>query len=128
MKSISNINKENSDKNEFKSKAVATSFSQQPVSLTNSPLLFPNGLENVFAGLYFIFLPYLTGIVFLFIFVSKGSIDIFQSLNSQSSFFFSWCIGYECLAGIILLWIIKSAVLFSVQNKKTNKEFVRPGI
>jgi hypothetical protein len=128
MKSISDINKENSHKNEFTSKAVTTSFAKQKVSLNNSPLLFPNGLENVFAGLYFIFLPYLTGIVFLFIFISKGSIDIFQSLNTESSFFFSWCIGYECLAGIVLLWILKSAVFFSLEKKNANKEFVRPSI
>lgn len=128
MKSTSDINKENSHKNKFKSNAPAMSFSRQQVSLSKTPFFFPSGFENIFAGLYFIFLPYVTGIIFMFIVIAKGSFGIFQSLSSESSFLFSWCVGYECLAGLALLWIIKGAITFSVQNKAASKEFIRPGI
>jgi len=122
--SLSALNQARMNKHEFKS--GATTFAQQQITLSDTPLYFPEKFETVFVGLYFIFLPYLTGIVFLFIFVAKGDINLFGSLNHDSSFLFCWCIGYECLAGLAILWIIKSAFTFSLQNKGSRREFKRP--
>lgn len=101
------------------------SFSEQEITFDNTPLLFPPSLEKVFLVLYFIALPYIAGLLFLFFYVGEGDSELFFSINEESSFLFTWAIGYEILAGILMLYIIKSALSFTNRNSK-NKPFQRP--
>jgi len=112
---------------------MATSFSQKPVDLQKTPFLFfPPGKEMLFLGIYFVTLPYIVGLLFLFFYVSKGQAAIFGSItvNSDANFFLVWVIGYEILAAFILLMIIKSAISYSIQQSKSGgnaKRKRRPG-
>jgi len=106
----------------------SNSFAKQEVDLTETPLFFPAGFEKVFLAIYFVALPYITGLLFLFFYVAEGKAELFLSLNDESSFILTWAIGYEIIATLILLLIIKSAITFSMQNSKKgrNQHFTRP--
>ena len=43
-----------------------TNFSKQEVDLQKTPLFFPEGFEMIFLAIYFVILPYIAGILFLF--------------------------------------------------------------
>jgi len=101
-------------------------FSQQEVTFDDTPLFFPEGLEKIFLLLYFITLPYLTGLAFLFFFVGSGNTSLFASLSHDASYLLTWIIGYEILAVIILLWILKSAIVFTINNSSSTNNFRRP--
>jgi len=103
-------------------------FTQQQITYEDSPLIFPAGFEKFFLLVYFISLPYIAGLMFLFFYVGEGKVELFLSLNEESSFILTWAIGYEILAGLTLLLIIKEAISFSVANAKkgANKNFKRP--
>ena len=80
-----------------------------------------------FLVIYFITLPYITGLLFLFFYVAEGKAELFFSLNDDSSFIMSWAIGYEILATLFILYIIKSAIAFSMKNRtKGRAHFTRP--
>lgn len=109
------------------------SFSQQEVDLSETPLFFPDGFEKVFLGIYFITLPYIAGLLFLFFYVAHGDAELFLSLNDQSSFILSWAIGYEIIASLLLLYIAQSAISFTMKNTASkglgngrDKDFHRP--
>jgi len=104
------------------------SFTQKEVSLSNTPLFFPESFEKVFLAVYFIVLPYIAGLLFLFFYVAEGKSELFLSLNDDSSFILTWAIGYEVLATLAILFIIKSAISFSINTQKNGKRshFVRP--
>jgi len=101
-------------------------FSKQEVNFSQTPLFFPEGFEKIFLALYFVTLPYLAGLLFLFFYVAEGKPELFSSLNKDSSFMLTWVIGYEIIAVIILLWIVKMALGFTDENPKpATKEFHR---
>ena len=104
------------------------SFSKQKVTFDDTPLFFPAGFEKLFLLIYFITLPYIAGLLFLFFYVANGKSELFLSLNDDSSFFLTWAVGYEIIAGLIMLWIIKRAISFSYGTHKSNKKkvFHRP--
>lgn len=105
-----------------------TSFAQQDVELSQTPLFFPEGFEKVFLVIYIISLPYIIGLLFLFFVVAEANVERFLSVSGGSSFFLTWAIGYEILAGLIMLWIIKMAIGFANESRKpgVNKPFKRP--
>ncbi|MFT7879485.1 MAG: hypothetical protein ABXS91_03735 [Sulfurimonas sp.] len=112
------------EKKTFKSE---NSFGKQEVHYEDTPLFFPHGLEKIFLVIYVVSLPYITGLLFLFIYVAKSDYEAFLLLVQESSFIVTWAIGYEILAVLILLYIIKMAITFSTQNKPgTKKNFKRP--
>jgi len=105
------------------------SFGRKNVNLAETPLFFPAGSEHIFLILYFISLPYIAGILFLFIYVSQIKLDIFKKLWNDSSYVMVWAIGYEILATLILLLILKSALKYSKEahyGTGAHKRFVRP--
>ena len=106
----------------------SNSFTQQNVDLTDTPLFFPQGFEKIFLGIYFIVLPYIAGLLFLYFYIAEGKTEMFLSLNDDSSFILTWAIGYEIIAGLALLYIVKSAISFSMENHKKGKRahFTRP--
>ncbi|SFV53425.1 hypothetical protein MNB_SV-3-203 [hydrothermal vent metagenome] len=65
--------------------------------------------------------------MFQFFYISNKKVEIFLALNKQSSFIFTWAIGYEIIATLILLYIIKISISFSkISAQKGKKEFKRP--
>jgi hypothetical protein len=68
------------------------------------------------------------GLLFLFFYVANAKTELFLSLNDDSSFIFTWAIGYEVLATLAVLLFIKSAISFSMENRKQGKrpKFRRP--
>jgi len=103
------------------------SFGKQEVRYEDTPLFFPPGLEKLFLLIYFVSLPYIAGLLFLFVYVAKSKYETFLTLVQESSFLMTWAIGYEILAVLILLYIVKMAITFSIWNKSgAKKNFKRP--
>ena len=104
-----------------KIRRINQSFTQQEVDLQKTPFLFfPPGKEMLFLGIYFVTIPYIVGLVFLFFYVSKGKASTFGSLSIDSNFFLVWALGYEIVAAFILLMIVKSAISFSLKNSQNS--------
>jgi hypothetical protein len=82
----------------------------------------PQGYEGVVLGLYVLMVPYLMGLVFLFLFVARASYEYFLQFN-LTSFFVIWAIGYEVCAGLILMGIFLA--WFKHINNRWNKEQTR---
>jgi len=103
------------------------SFIYQEISIESFPLL-PEGYEKIALFIYILLLPYIAGLIFLFTYVSKWDYNIYLSLNSSHSYMLTWCIGYEIIAGITLLVIIKNAIFYSLRSihSNTKKRFQRP--
>lgn len=112
------------EKKKFKS---SNSFAQQEVKYEDTPLFFPPGLEKLFLLIYFISLPYIAGLLFLYVYVAKSDYKVFLSLSQESSFIMTWAIGYEILAALTLMYIVKMAISFSAKNRQgSKKNFKRP--
>lgn len=82
----------------------------------------PEGYEGIVFGLYLLILPYLAGLLFLYLFVAKASYEYFLVFN-LTSFAIIWAIGYEVCAvsiivGIFLAW-------FKHINSRWNQEQAR---
>jgi len=85
-------------------------------------VFLPKEYEGIFLGLYILSIPYLAGLLFLFLFIAKASYEYFLEFN-LASFFIIWAIGYEVCAvlaivGIFLAWL-------SHINSRWNKEQAR---
>ncbi len=76
------------------------SFSSQEVHIEDY-LYVPEDWKNVFYALYFTFVPYLTGVVFLFFAVAGGDYVNFKLLDI-SALLIVWIIGYEIVATFLL--------------------------
>ena len=100
-------------------------FTEKKVTFNDTPLFFPEGFEKIFLALYFISLPYIAGLLFLFFYIAEGDFELFLSLDENNSFLFTWAIGYEIIAVLILLYIAKSAITFTGRSGK-NKSFQIP--
>ena len=103
-------------------------FTQKEVDLAETPLFFPEGYEKIFLAIYFVSLPYIAGLLFLFFYVAEGQIELFLALNEEQAFMLTWAIGYEIIAGLILLWIVKMSIGFANESRKAGiqKQFRRP--
>jgi len=114
-------------KHPAKEKPIQSSekFTEQEIDLAKTPLFFPKGYENIFLTLYIIFLPYIVGILFLFLYASEGKIEMFMTVNKLSSVIVTWSIGYEIIAILIILYVIKMAISFNTSKKK-KEPFKRP--
>jgi len=94
---------------EKRSKENSKNFLQKKIYLSDLTNL-PESLANsLFFGL-FIFIPYSLGVIFTFLVLAKASLKTYEGVNN--SFAFSWVIGYEFLAGFLLLIIFISAIRF----------------
>jgi len=105
-----------------------TKFSQKDVELSETPLFFPEGFEKIFLVIYIISLPYIIGLLFLFFVVTEANVERFLVVNQDSAFFLTWAIGYEILAVLTILWIIKMALGFANESRKpgVREPFKRP--
>jgi hypothetical protein len=92
--------------NEKKSK----SFFTQEINIYNSIKLSENSINTILLSA-FILIPYITGIVFIFFVIARANTEIFNEININEHFVY-WSIGYEVLAFISIVIIIKSAINF----------------
>jgi hypothetical protein len=77
------------------------------LKLFGRSLLFPANDEKIFVGIYLLLLPYVLGTLYLFFYLSDANFDTYSKLNGDSFFLLNWYIGYEVLACILLLLMIK---------------------
>lgn len=117
-----------SQSSQVKHMKSSNKFSQQNVDLAQTPLFFPEGFEKIFIAVYFVTLPYIAGLLFLFFYVAEGSVELFLSLNEEQAFMLTWAIGYEIIAALIMLWIVKMSIGFANESRKpgVQKQFRRP--
>jgi len=99
------------------SSAQANDFGSQPVNFSKF-IFMPDGYEKIFLTLYFIALPYIMGLIFLFFFVAHTDITNFTSMNF-TTFIIVWAIGYEIVGSIILLLIFYSSFNFKKKAPQT---------
>jgi len=124
MDPIEPVNKQSKPKRSVRTPREASSagFSaaqKEGVDLQKTPFLFfPPGKEMLFLAIYFAVLPYITGLIFLFFYISEGKASIFKAIGVQSNFFLVWTIGYEILATLVVVWIIATALRISIRNSK----------
>jgi hypothetical protein len=71
----------------------------------------PESLQKFFLLNIFIFIPYLIGLIAMFIILKQEVLKEYTDFNVDL-FILKWTIGYELLAFILLLIIIKSALTF----------------
>jgi len=88
-------------------KKAVKSFSKQKIEMEQAPFFFPPGYEYIFLSVYVLTIPYVTGILFLFFYIANANFELFLSINGKSAFLFTWAIGYEILATIFFIFIIK---------------------
>lgn len=79
----------------------------------------PEGYEGIVLALYILILPYLMGLLFLFLFVAEASYEYFLQFE-LASFFVIWAIGYEVCAALLLIGIF--VVWIKHINNRWNKE------
>lgn len=72
--------------------------------------IIPEGYGGITYFTFFIFAPWIAGTLFMFLYVSGGSVETFTAL--ESNIMFTWVIGYEILAAIILLVIFKKLIVY----------------
>jgi len=97
-------------KNLYIKKRRDRSFLKQEVDIGN--YLFGSKETSLIVFIIlFLSIPYTLGVFFVFIFISKFKFYVFIKLNYNFSLF--WAIGYEVLASILLLFILKSAITFN---------------
>jgi len=82
----------------------------------------PEGYEGIMLALYILTVPYLMGLLSLFLFVAEASFEYFLEFN-LTSFFVIWAIGYEVCA-VLLLAIIFLSWLKHI-NTRIDKENAR---
>lgn len=82
----------------------------------------PEGYEGIVLALYILMIPYLIGLLFLFLFVAEASYEYFLQFN-LTSFFVIWAIGYEVCAVLILIGIF--VAWLNHINNRWNKEQTR---
>jgi len=100
---------------------MSDDFLTKDRSLSNS-MFFPEGNEELMFGVYFLILPYLTGVFTVFIVVCKGSFDKLMTLSNNHSFLLAWSIGYEVLAFLTLVWVFKMVVFSSTDDTTYHKQ------
>lgn len=81
-------------------------FGSQKVNI-NDFILSPEGWETVMFSIYFITIPYVSGALFLFLFIAHASVTKIFVLDF-SAFFIVWTIGYETIATLVLISIFIS--------------------
>lgn len=92
------------------------SFGSQKIDI-NDYILSPEGWESLMFFLYFLAIPYLFGILFLFLFIAHASVTSFLILD-LTTFFIVWAIGYEVIATLLLFSIFISYINYLSQSFK----------
>jgi hypothetical protein len=100
-------------KNLYTKRMEKRSFLKQKIDINNY-IFLSKEISTIIFILSFIFIPYILGIMSVFMFIAHFKIYVFEKLNYSFSLF--WAIGYEILASILLFLIIKSAFGFGKEE------------
>ena len=84
-------------------KRNSNSFAQKEVDI-KAYIIAPEGYEIFMFTIYFVTIPYLVGLSFLYLFIAHASFSHFLNFKI-SSFFVIWAIGYELIAVLTLALI-----------------------
>ena len=95
-----------SEKKRKRTKSKEKDFTSKEVDFSKY-LIVPSGHEGLAYTLYFIAIPYIVGITFLFFYVARAAYTNFALLD-LSSFMIVWAIGYEITGALILTFIFIS--------------------
>ncbi|MDD2828342.1 MAG: hypothetical protein PHW18_02075 [Sulfuricurvum sp.] len=100
-------------------------FLNQEVDYRNF-VFAPEGYEGLMFFIYFLTLPYLVGLGFLFMFVARANYESFLTFN-LSSYFIIWAIGYEVSAVLLLIiiflaWINHYHNRYNREKKRQNNK------
>ena len=88
------------------------SFLSQKVHIHNF-INLNEGTLNIVIFIAFVVIPYITGIAFIFLLIANANYKTFENINlNPSDYLIYWTIGYELLAMLLILLIIKSAISF----------------
>jgi len=101
--------KQNMD-NQRNHKEKPKSFLSQKIYLSDF-INLPEGTLNILMFIAFVVIPYIAGIAFIFFLIANANFDTFDDININDYLIY-WTIGYEVLAAILMLLVIKSAISF----------------
>ncbi|WP_297443729.1 hypothetical protein [Sulfurimonas sp.] len=101
---VTNERKAEAKRNKKLKKKRSTSFGSQKVDFKDY-IYVPEEWEGLAYAIYFVLVPYITGAIFLFLVVARGSYENFMLLN-LNAFPIVWIIGYEIVAVCLLVWIL----------------------
>jgi hypothetical protein len=99
-----------------KSRKKRESFSSQEVDVKDY-IISPEGWEGIMFTFYFLAIPYITGIVFLFLFIARADMESFLVFD-LTSFFIVWAIGYEIVASILIVAIFIAYIRYLSREDK----------
>ncbi len=97
-------------KERYENKHKMNKFLKKKISITDY-INLSEGIATVVFFISFLIIPYIIGIGFIFIIIAQASLDAFKSININEYSVF-WAIGYEVIASVLLLFIVKSAIGF----------------
>ena len=97
-----------------KKKQVSKGFLSQNIDI-DKYIYLPESIKKVMLLTIFIMIPYMLGNLFIFFILARFSFEKFESLQINS-FMFTWAIGYEFVASILLATIITSAFSFKTSQ------------
>jgi len=100
-------------------KVKAKSFGSQKIDFSNI-VFAPEGYESIFYTIYFFTIPYVVGLIFIFLFVAGATYENFMLLDMKS-FFIVWAIGYEVVAAMSLIYIAYLYVTYISEDSKKKK-------
>ena len=102
--------KELSQEKKKPKKKNSESFLRQKVNI-NELLNLSEGITNLLLFIAFLLIPYIVGIVFIFVVIAHVNLNTFTKIYTNEYLLY-WAIGYEIIATTIILIIIKSAINF----------------
>jgi hypothetical protein len=95
-------------------------FFSQAVSISDY-IYMPEGFEIPMFLIYFISIPYSTGLIFIYFFIADREISNFIALD-VFIFLPVWSIGYEVVAGVLMALIIYSAFTYKARKLLERKK------
>jgi hypothetical protein len=93
------------------------------MALEGMSFIFPKGYEKIFLFLHVLILPYVAGLLFIFLYIAEANIVFFTSMVDDLSFFLTWCIGYELLMFIFLIGLILKSITIMRPKKEVLLQF-----
>ncbi len=102
--------KERSRERLKKDESSKRSFFKQEVRLTDY-INLSEDFANILIFTLVLIIPYSVGIIFIFLIIAKFNIETFEGINISNPVIY-WTIGYEIVAFLILILIIKSSISF----------------
>ncbi len=96
--------KKNAKKKQKKQKRHKVSFGDQKVDFRDF-IYVPEEWAGLAYAVYTVVIPYITGAIFLFLVIARGSYENFKLLDINA-FPIVWLIGYEIVAVVMLVWIL----------------------